>query len=379
MSLDLTETRYDRQERISWWDQSRLRAGRVLVVGAGAIGNELVKNLTLVGVGEIDVVDMDLIEHTNLARCVFFREGDEGKPKALALAEAAQALNSDVRVRAFVGTVQSLGSGSLADYDLVLGGLDNREARLWVNRTCRRLGKFFIDAAIEGLHGVVRTFGPEGACYECTLTEVDWQILSHRKSCALLGVDDMLAGKTPTNATTASVVAAIQVQEAIKYLVGRTDLLALVGKQWTYLGEQMVTYTSIIDEDPDCMAHDSYHDFADDVYRPSTLSEAVQHLGLEAEAWLDLTDDFITLLDCPRCATGALSGLRSVLPKGVGACQTCGDVLPAETTTSLSVASPALLRTFDSIAWPRCEIVSLRTSSYARSLRIWRDPLEQED
>ena len=73
MAIDLTKKdKYNRQKGITWWDQSALRASHVLVVGAGALGNEIVKNLALVGVGKISIVDMDQIEHTNLARCVFF-------------------------------------------------------------------------------------------------------------------------------------------------------------------------------------------------------------------------------------------------------------------------------------------------------------------
>ena len=73
VEIDPDEGRYHRQNLITWWDQSRLQSARVLVVGAGALGNEIVKNLVLVGVGTVIVVDMDTIENSNLSRCVFFR------------------------------------------------------------------------------------------------------------------------------------------------------------------------------------------------------------------------------------------------------------------------------------------------------------------
>ena len=68
MLITTEEGRYDRQELISWWDQDRLRAARILVVGAGALGNEVVKNLLLIGIGHIDVIDLDIVERSNLAR-----------------------------------------------------------------------------------------------------------------------------------------------------------------------------------------------------------------------------------------------------------------------------------------------------------------------
>lgn len=95
MKLSLDDSgRYHRQELITWWDQSKLKASKVLVVGAGAIGNEVVKNLALVGVGTIKVCDMDTIENSNLARCAFFREADQGFYKAEVLARRAQELNA---------------------------------------------------------------------------------------------------------------------------------------------------------------------------------------------------------------------------------------------------------------------------------------------
>src|SRR5260370_2129671 len=76
------EGRFSRFELISWWEQARLSRAKILVVGAGALGNEIVKNSSLVGIGNIVVADMDKIEHSNLTRSVLFREGDNGKYKA---------------------------------------------------------------------------------------------------------------------------------------------------------------------------------------------------------------------------------------------------------------------------------------------------------
>ncbi|HEV8187910.1 MAG TPA: ThiF family adenylyltransferase, partial [Pyrinomonadaceae bacterium] len=78
----LPEDRYDRQRLIPWWEQERLAAARVLVIGAGALGNEILKLLALSGVGHIMIFDMDRIEVSNLSRTVLFNETDAGALKA---------------------------------------------------------------------------------------------------------------------------------------------------------------------------------------------------------------------------------------------------------------------------------------------------------
>ena len=76
------QDRYSRLRLISWWRQERLRDARVLVVGAGALGNEVMKNLVLLGLGTTYLIDLDVVEPSNLSRSVLFREQDGGHPKA---------------------------------------------------------------------------------------------------------------------------------------------------------------------------------------------------------------------------------------------------------------------------------------------------------
>src|SRR6516162_3801638 len=82
--------RYARHRLIPWWDQELLSLSKVLVVGAGALGNEVLKDLALLGVGHIMVVDFDVVELSNLSRSVLFSDSDIGRPKAQAAAEATR-------------------------------------------------------------------------------------------------------------------------------------------------------------------------------------------------------------------------------------------------------------------------------------------------
>ena len=301
------EDRYDRQTMISWWQQPRLAEAAVLVVGAGALGNELVKNLALTGVGSIVVLDMDEVENTNLSRCVLFREGDEGADKARVVAQRGAELNSEIRVIPVVGDARLVVTPWLASrFDLVLGGVDNREARLHVNQACWKAGTPWIDGAIEGLLGVMRVFvPPDSACYECTMNETDHQVLAARKSCALLTRGQMLEGKVPTTATSASVIAAMQVQEAIKLLHG--DLLdaPFAGKGFVYNGLTHDSYAVTYKRRPDCLSHDSYDlSTARPLDRDRPLAEALAEArnALGGEPVLELEHGLVRSVSCDECA-----------------------------------------------------------------------------
>lgn len=329
--------RYDRQELITWWEQDRLRSSRVLVVGAGALGNEIVKNLTLLGVGSIVVIDMDTVENSNLARCVFFREGDEGRLKAEVVAEAAHRMNPDVEVTPVIGDVRTaLGLGAYRTLDLVIGGLDNREARLHVNRSCWKTGTPWIDGAIEGLMGVMRVFIPgQSACYECTLSEADFKILAQRRACSLLSRDEMLAGKVPTTITSASVIAGMQAQEAVKLLHRDAIAYDFAGKGVAFNGMTHDSYTVTYAESPNCLSHDTY---ALSDWREVTGEEtfggllAIGALALGGEVVLDLEHDIVLSLECAQCGTSepVMQPLDAVTA-GRGLCPECA----AERTPTL--------------------------------------------
>lgn len=259
---EFEEDRYARLRLIPWWDQERLKNAKIMVVGAGAIGNELIKNLTLLGIGSILIFDMDAIENSNLTRSVLFRAGDVGRYKAEVAAERAMEINPDVHAKAFVSNIiDDVGLGVFRRMDVVLGGLDNREARLAINQSCYKVNKPWIDGAIEALNGFARVFVPgKGACYECTMTETDWMLINKRKSCALLTHEQLASGKIPTTPTSSSVIAGIQVQELLKLLHSDRGLPTLAGKGYVFNGLTHDSYVVEYQEKPDCMSHDLYED-----------------------------------------------------------------------------------------------------------------------
>ncbi len=250
----LGDDRFSRFRLIHWWNQERIASARVLVVGAGALGNEILKNLALLGFQKILVVDLDRIEISNLSRSVLYRESDVGRDKAEAAAAAVSAIYPSASVVGLRANVMhQLGLGVFDWADIVLGGLDNREARLFLNRSAWKMGKAWIDGAIEGINGVVRVFeSGKPACYECTLGEVDWAILERRMSCNLLTRADLEQGKVATTPTTSAVIAGIQVQEALKLL---HSLPSLSGKGYVFEGLHHTSYLTEYTPDPDCLSH----------------------------------------------------------------------------------------------------------------------------
>jgi len=305
------DDRYSRLRLIAWWDQQRLAAARVLVVGAGALGNEVLKNLALLGVGHVYVVDFDEIEKSNLTRSVLFRSRDCGRLKVEAAAEALGDINPDVRVKASaMNVITDVGLGLFRDVDVVIGCLDNREARLWVNRCCWKVNTPWIDGGIQEINGVVKVFvPPDSACYECAMTETDYRLISLRYSCPLLKQEDILAGKTPTAPTISSIIAGFQTQEALKLI---HDMPVSAGKAMVLNGVANQFYTTAYQRREECLSHDTYPAAvelplsaaagADGNTAADLFAAGRAHFPGQGPLTLTLDRDLVVSLDCPACA-----------------------------------------------------------------------------
>jgi adenylyltransferase/sulfurtransferase len=299
-----SESRFARFELISWWDQERLAAARVVLIGAGALGNEILKNLALLGVGQVFVADRDTVAHSNLSRSVLFRAADCGQPKVEIACRRAREIYPDLQTQTFQGNVVfDLGLGVYRWADVILGGLDNREARVAINRAAARTGKVWIDGAIERLDGVARVFDPAiGPCYECTMSDIDWKMLEARRSCALLSRAEMEEGKVPTTPTTASVIAGIQCQEAVKYLHG---LEVLSGQGFVFDGTHHQSYVVRYTRKEDCPSLEIDEPVEILAWRSAEtqvgkLLERVRS-NLGPDAVVETNQDLLASLYCIRC------------------------------------------------------------------------------
>lgn len=240
--------RFDRMKRIGWMDIDRISDSRILVVGAGALGNEAVKCMVLAGFRDITVVDTDNIVKSNLSRCVFFREEDaEGPMKCDVLAERANGLSPDADVKGIPSDIRKLDSWN---FDLVLGCLDNIGARLHVNSHAKYYGIPYVDGATDGMSGKVQVV-TDGPCLQCAMNSSHSKIAELRFSCT--GNSHMFVPHVAAEITTTSVIAAIQVREAEKIISGREELC--IRNITYYDGEKGTLDTVSLEVDPDCPNH----------------------------------------------------------------------------------------------------------------------------
>ena len=249
------EDRFDRSKRIPWFDLETTRRAHVLVVGAGALGNEVVKNLVLSGVRHITLVDMDRVVRSNLNRCVFFtpEDAETSRPKVEAVAEGAARLDASVEIVPENQRVEDLGEGVFTGKDVVVGCLDNLATRVHVNANAYWMRIPYVDGGTMGLMGKVHVVvPPDTSCVECTLNSSHYRIIEQRYSCT--GVDTtFVEPKLASEVTTTAVVAAVESREAMKMVNGRRDLV--LRNLFYYDGNRNVSDVLEVAINPECPNH----------------------------------------------------------------------------------------------------------------------------
>ena len=378
---EVHEDRFSRFRLIPWWDQKKLQAARVLVIGAGALGNEILKNLALLGFERIVVVDVDRIEESNLSRAILFSSEDVGSFKAQAAARSLQKIAPQARVRSLVANVvQNCGLGLFAWSDVIIAGLDNREARLWINRCAWKMNRPWIDGAIEGINGVARVFVAGIApCYECTLGETDWKLLEQRMSCNLLLREANTEGKVATTPTISSVIAGIEVQEAVKLLHG---MPTLASHGFVFEGLNHTSYKVEYTANLDCMSHFTFADVVELPQKSSELTlEDLRQRGAKdlgaADVVVEFSRDIVHELQCPQCG----SREERFVPVGSiryeeGPCPRDGQMRVVKTIHSYSGSESFGGRTLREIGLPPYDVFSVRSGEAEKAYWIKGDKNE---
>ncbi len=209
--------RYNRQIILSPWGlqpQEKVKASRVLVIGAGGLGCPVISYLAAAGVGTIAILDFDVVDISNLQRQVIYDMSDVGKNKALAASKKMQAFNPLINVIAIEKTLDETNALELiSGYDVIVDATDNFETRYLINDACVILGKPFVFASILGFEGQVSVFNyKDGPTYRCLYPEPS----ENAPNCNENGVLGTLAGT----------IGSIQANEVLKIISGVGETLS---------------------------------------------------------------------------------------------------------------------------------------------------------
>jgi molybdopterin/thiamine biosynthesis adenylyltransferase/rhodanese-related sulfurtransferase len=220
--------------------QKRLKAGSVLLIGAGGLGSPLGLYLAAAGVGRIGLVDFDVVDFSNLQRQVLHGTADVGRPKLQSARDHLLAINPEVQIDLYETKITSANALSiLRPYDIIIDGTDNFPTRYLVNDACVLLGKPNIYGSIFRFDGQASVFYPgRGPCYRCLYPEPPPP--GEVPSCAEGGVLGILPG----------LIGCIQATEAVKLLIGQGE--PLVGRLILYDALQMSFREFKVRRNPAC-------------------------------------------------------------------------------------------------------------------------------
>jgi molybdopterin-synthase adenylyltransferase len=217
----LTDSQIERYSRhiilkeVGGKGQQKLFDGKVLIIGAGGLGAPIALYLAAAGVGTIGIADADDVDLSNLQRQVIHFTSDIGKAKVISAREKMVAINPDVNVVTYKEWISAANiNGIIAGYDFIIDGTDNFAAKFLINDACVLAGKPYSHGGILQFDGQTFTVKPkESACYRCIFPEPPPK--DAIPTCSQAGVIGVLPG----------VLGTIQATEAIKFLLGKGELL----------------------------------------------------------------------------------------------------------------------------------------------------------
>ncbi len=268
---DINNDKYDRQKRIAGWDQNKISNATVMIIGVGATGNEVAKNLCLSGIGNLIIIDYDIIEKSNLNRCILFNMENkvENKYKVDIIKAACEKLNPEVKILTIKKALNEIDKDLYKQVDVICSCLDNVEARLEANNYAYYYQVPFIDSGIDEFFGSVQAVYSgvgDAACLQCGISGADLDLMWVKFSCTgeeIESSNGATIGKIATIITTTSIIGGIQTQQVIKFLLG-IDQFKEQGKWNPHIGEPLIgkqlNYNGLINKfevieklkNPDC-------------------------------------------------------------------------------------------------------------------------------
>lgn len=220
--------------------QEKLLNSRVLIIGAGGLGSPAALYLTAAGIGTIGIADADEVDLSNLQRQIIHTTQDIGKAKVTSASETMKAINPDVKVNIYHTRVETSNIQDLIkEYDFIIDATDNFAAKFLINDACVMAKRPFCHGGILEFKGQLMTYVPEqGPCYRCVFKEPPLQ--DTVPTCKQAGIIGAVPG----------VIGSLQAMEAIKYSIGKGELLT--GRLMTYDALKMEFRTINLPKDCNC-------------------------------------------------------------------------------------------------------------------------------
>lgn len=290
--------RYARHRLIPGWQQESLERATAVILGVGALGNEVARLLAMAGIGRLVLCDPDVVAESNLSRTVLFRAADVGTPKVDAAARALTDLAPGVSVEAIAAPhVSGVGLALLRDADVVLSCLDSMAARYALAARCNAVGAGLIDAGTDSWGGRVCYYRPGSGCVGCGASARQRALRDDPWSCGQT-VPDQLAG---ASAPVSALVGAWQASTAVRVLFGLP-----VPEQALYMDTVGDVGRSALARNPECPLHDYVDPALTIPVGPvETVAELLDLLmpGEEVFAWVNMPAGTPLLRSAPRNAS----------------------------------------------------------------------------
>ena len=236
---------FDRQNRVLLPGMpEQIQQTKIMVIGAGALGQAVLENLALMGFRRFVIIDFDHVEASNLSRSTLFRKEDIGKPKAEVAAKRLReiALADDVEIEYYNGNImEDVGKGLFWDCGIVVLALDTQNGRVYCGDNCVRAGKPLFEGGFTDYQINISVFAPEGNTYPICLRDQmgEGDFDGKRNSCSGLKVKDTELKHIPTIQFTSAMAGALIAKEIVLYLEGRSKL---IGKTLFYWGLDNSTF-----------------------------------------------------------------------------------------------------------------------------------------
>ena len=283
----------------------KIRTAKILVVGAGAGGNELLKNLALMGFGHFTIIDYDAVEISNLSRTTLFSKEDVGKSKSSAAAAALNklCLHESPTISFVNEKVQEVGKQVFLENDIVVSCVDTNNGRAYLSDWSVRLRKPFFEMGFDRFVVQIGFFPNQNVNDACLREIIGFGDFSgRRQSCSRLKISDTELQHIPTIQVSSALAGALIATEIILFLQGRSQL---GNKMLQYSAEYHRCSVFDVPRSDQCPRHQENELWfvESDLDSSARIRELLEHTQklVGEEVFLRLDDEFIDSMDCEGC------------------------------------------------------------------------------